>query len=200
MFQFTKEILADSLTHAEFMDLTKSILASDVKESPYDKESYFNYTTVNYNRAGKILRNFQLDKKLYNLLSEEAENWTWVLLNEPWCGDGSFIQPVLYAMSLAGGGSIDFKVILRDKHPEIMEHFLTNGGMAIPKLICLDKELNIMATWGPRPQELQSQFNEWKKEEDFDINTKIKKVNRWYLKDKTLSIQKEFIDLIKKMK
>lgn len=200
MFKFTKEILADSLTQTEFMDLTKSILKGEVKESPYDKEFYLDYTSVNYNRIEKILRNFQLDKKLYNLLSEDIEDWTWVLLSEPWCGDASFIQPVLYAMSLAAGGSIDFKVILRDKHPEIMEHFLTNGGMAIPKLVCLDKDLNILNTWGPRPKKLQALFFEWKNDPDFDLNTKIKKVNRWYLKDKSKSIQEEFIDLIKNMK
>lgn len=200
MFKFTKEILEDSLTHNEFMDFTKSILESDVKESPYDKEAYINYTTVNYNRSEKILRNFQLDKKLYNLLSEDVQEWTWVLLSEPWCGDASFIQPVIYAMSLAAGESIDFKIILRDKHPEIMEHFLTNGGMAIPKLVCLDKDLNTLATWGPRPTELQDQFNEWKKDPEFDTNTKIKMVNRWYIKDKNQNIQKEFIQLVKNMK
>lgn len=200
MFKFTKEILAHAITYSEFTDLTKSILESDHKESPYDKEAYLNYTNVNYNRSEKILRNFQLDKKLYNLLSDKAQDWTWVLLNEPWCGDGSFIQPVLYAMSLAGGGSIDFKILLRDENPGIMKHFLTNDGMAIPKLVCLDKDLNIMLTWGPRPLELQELFNEWKKAADFDLNTKIKKVNRWYLKDKNQHIQKEFIHLIKNLK
>ena len=32
-----------------------------------------------------------------------------------------------------------------------MDLFLTNGARAIPKLIVLDKDNNLLDTWGPRP-------------------------------------------------
>ncbi len=200
MHKFTNKIIDNALSHTEFMDFTKDILETKNPIKPYDSEAYYNYTYVNFKRTEKILRNFKIENKLYNVLNDGIENWTWVLLNEPWCGDGSFSQAVLYAFSLASGGNIDFKVLLRDSHIDIMGNFLTNGGMAIPKLVCLDKDLNVLGTWGPRPKQLQIEFNEWKKDENFDTNTKIKKVNRWYLKDKNKSIQKEFIDLIKDWK
>lgn len=200
MYQFTQELLKDMMSYEDFTAYAQSVLDKKITTAPYDNQDYFQYTEVNYNREKKSLRNFQLDKKLYNVISEGINEWTWVLINEPWCGDGSFIQPVLYAMSLASGGSIDFKIVLRDQNPDIINAYLTNGGKAIPKLVCLDKNLNELGSWGPRPIVLQDLFNEWKKEEDFDLNTKIKKVNRWYIKDKNESIQEEFIALIKTWK
>lgn len=200
MYSFTKQEIAEMLSYEDFTAFAQQVVDKEITDAPYDKEAYFQYTAVNHNRATKALRNFQLDKKLYNIVSEGVNDWTWILLNEPWCGDGSFIQPVLYAMALASGGAINFKIVLRDKNPDMMNAYLTNGGMAIPKLVCLDKNLNELGTWGPRPKALQDLFLDWKKEADFDLNTKIKKVNRWYLKDKNESIQTEFVDLIKNWK
>lgn len=200
MYKFTPEEINKMLSYEDFTSFAQQVVDKKITDAPYDKEAYFQYTEVNHNRAQKALRNFQLDKKLYNVVSEGINDWTWVLINEPWCGDGSFIQPVLYAMALASGGTIDFKIVLRDKNLDIMNSYLTNGGMAVPKLVCLDKNLNELGTWGPRPKALQDEFLEWKKDENFDVNTKIKKVNRWYIKDKDQHIQAEFVDLIKKWK
>lgn len=200
MYKFTKEQIKGMLSFEDFTAFAQQIVDKEITEEPYNKDSFFQYTEVNHNRSAKALRNFQLDKKLYNVVNEGINEWTWVLINEPWCGDGSFIQPVLYAMALASGGAIDFKIVLRDKNLDIMNEYLTNGGMAVPKLVCLDKNLNELGSWGPRPKALQDEFLEWKKADDFDVNTKIKKVNRWYIKDKNQSIQAEFVDLIKNWK
>ena len=48
--------------------------------------------------------------------------------------------------------NINLQLVLRDENLELMDLFLTNGGRSIPKLIALDKDLNILFTWGPRPQ------------------------------------------------
>lgn len=200
MYKFTPEIIDKLLSQEEYNQFSEDIVSKKYTEAPYDDEAYFQYTEVNFNRANKAIRNFQLDKKLYNAVSEGINDWTWVLISEPWCGDASFIQPVLYAMSLASGGSINFKIVLRDKHHDIMNSYLTNGGMAIPKLVCLDKNLKELGTWGPRPEALQTEFDEWKKSPDFDLNAKIKLLNRWYIKDKDQHIQAELIDLIKTWK
>lgn len=201
MIKFTKEVLAKALSHDEYFELAKNIIDRAEKQKPYDNEAYLNYTISNIQRAEKIIRNFQLDKKLYNNLSDGIQDWTWVLLTEPWCGDSSFIEPVLYAMSIAAAGEIDFKILLRDENQEIMNQFLTNGGMAIPMLVCLDKELNVLGTFGPRPTALQEQFSEWQKDGMVAVlEDKIKLTYRWYHKDKNESIQKEFIRLVREWK
>lgn len=200
MYNFTKEKINEMLSFEDYIQYSEDIVSKKKVLAPYDQEVYFQYTEVNHNRVTKAIRDIQVDKKLYNVVSEGVNDWTWILITEPWCGDGSFILPMIYAMAMASDDAIDFKIVLRDTNPDIMNSYLTNGGMAIPILVCLDKNLNELGTWGPRPAALQEQFLEWKKDADFDLNTKIKMVNRWYLKDKDQNIQTEFIDLIKNWK
>lgn len=196
MFQFTAEILNKGQDYEDFIKLSDQIIEQKASYSPYDDPFYLSYTNANHRRRLKILKDIMLHKKLYNELAEGIRNWTWVVIDEPWCGDASFIVPVLKAMELAAGGDIEMKIFLRDENPEIMEQYLTNNGKSIPKLICLDENLNELGHWGPRPQNLSLLVKAWMAEA-IDMNEKIKRVNRWYHKDNSESIQKEFIDLIK---
>jgi hypothetical protein len=80
-----------------------------------------------------------------------------------------------------------------------MTAYLTNGSRSIPKLICLNANtLEQLGTWGPRPAELQKIVIENKDNPDLSFGAKVRMVHDWYAEDKTLSIQDEFIDLIKK--
>jgi len=45
-------------------------------------------------------------------------------------------------------GNIDFKILLRDENTELMNRFLTNGAMSIPKLKLLDDSNAVFSTWG----------------------------------------------------
>lgn len=58
-----------------------------------------------------------------------------------------------------------------------------------------------MKCWfgGPRPEKLTAQLEEWKKDADFDNTAKIQKVYEWYIKDKNLSIEGEFLGILKGM-
>lgn len=202
MYEFTENSLAEMLSHDEYIALTEKILTQKSQEEPYNKAFYLDYTKVNHERILKILKTITLEKKVYNALNEGIQQWTWILITEPWCGDASFIHPVLYAMTIASNESIDFKIVLRDKNHELMNHFLTNGGMAIPILICLDAKKNVLGSWGPRPNALQEKLEEWKIAfgEEFTLEEKIKQVNRWYIKDKSESTQTELLAKIKQWK
>ena len=78
-----------------------------------------------------------------------------------------------------------------------MDRFLTNGGRSIPKLIALDENSNVLYTWGPRPQEAQELYDEWRFSEnkvpykEFQIE-----LQKWYNKDGGASLQMELLDLI----
>lgn len=199
MYNFTAEILEKASSYEEFSEQAEHILTTEVKTPPYDDKFFLSYTEANIKRRAKILSNIQLNKKLYNEISENIKQWTWVIIDEPWCGDASFIVPILRAIEIASLGEITIRIFGRDSFPEIMEQYLTNNGKAIPKLVCLNKNLKELGTWGPRPEALSNLVNEWKPE-NLDLNEKIKRVNRWYLKDAGESVQKEFIELIKNWK
>jgi hypothetical protein len=199
MYQFSCEILDKAMSYPAFIEYTQSVINIPPDKAPYLNPEIISYTEANLRRRKKIADTLQLEKKLYNELYEGIGNWTWVLLDEPWCGDSSFIAPYIYAMSLASAGDIELKILLRDTYPEIMEQYLSNNGKAIPKLICLDKGLNELGTWGPRPEKLQHLVKDWV-QEGIDMNEKIKRVYRWYKADNGNEIQKEFLINIRNWK
>ena len=78
-----------------------------------------------------------------------------------------------------------------------MNLFLTNGGSAIPKLIVLDKESNVINTWGPRPTVATNMVAAYKAEHgsldaDFKQDLQV-----WYNKNKGKSTQEDFVNLLK---
>lgn len=175
----------------------QKVSLKEIIEAPYDQEFYFLYTLANFKRSEKIKTKVELNKKLYNELNEGIDRWTWILLTEPWCGDASFIQPVLEAICLAGG--IDLKIALRDKNEALMDAYLTNGGKSIPKLIVLDENLKEIFNWGPRPLALQSEIENLLKIGG-NTDDKLKLAHQWYNKFGNEAVQQELLHLIKKNK
>lgn len=175
----------------------KKVTNKEIVEPPYDQDFYFNYTEANFKRFGKIKTKVELNKKLYNVLNEGIDSWTWVLITEPWCGDASFMQPVIEAICIAG--DIDLKIALRDKEEDLMNAYLTNGGKSIPKLVVLNKDLQEIFTWGPRPAGLQKEIENLLKSGGSN-DDKLKLAHQWYRKYGKEAIQQELLDLIKKNK
>lgn len=119
------------------------------------------------------------------------------MLVEGRCADASQNIPVL-AKTASLSKRIDINFILRDEHPEIRNQYLTNAGKAIPKLICYDAITGEeLGTWGPRPTVIQQPVKQIKA-----ANPAISKVEfhilvqKMYAKDKGMSIQEDFTDLM----
>jgi hypothetical protein len=87
---------------------------------------------------------------------------------------------------------------LRDENPEMMDNYLTNGARAIPKLIAVNETLGKQAfVWGSRPAPAQELLRAWKKNPEGKLWDEFEKeLHGWYAKDKTQSLQHEFIQLI----
>ena len=103
----------------------------------------------------------------------------------------------------AASDQVDLRLILRDEYPEIMDAFLTNGGRSIPKVVLLDAESKaVLGSWGPRPEAVQQMVMDAKKdlEQIEDESAKkeryqelVAQAQKWYARDKTRSIQEEFL-------
>ena len=197
MFQFTKEKINNLLTVEDYNTYFEKVSTKEIIEKTYDEESFFLYTEANFKRSVKIKTKVSLNKKLYNELNEGIDTWTWVLITAPWCGDASFIQPVIEAICLAG--DIDLKIALRDKNDELMNAYLTDGGRSIPKLIVLDENYKDIFHWGPRPTELQALIQNLLKSGG-SKDEKLKLAHVWYRKYGNEAIQQELLNLIKKNK
>jgi Thioredoxin len=78
-----------------------------------------------------------------------------LVIAEDWCGDASSTIPEVARMVEAVPG-LELRIIRRDEHPEVMDHYLTNGSRSIPIVIALDEDFRELGHWGPRPGVLQA--------------------------------------------
>ena len=118
-----------------------------------------------------------------------------LVLNEFWCGDGAQILPVHEALVRVSEGKLEVRVLMRDAHVEVMDLFLTNGGRAIPKTVLLDADLQVLGTWGPRPEEAMALVKRIKSDPAI-AHTYSQEVHKWYTQDKQQNIQAELAVLL----
>jgi len=196
----TQDVIDKAMTFAQYMNLTRSIIENPIPQGLYAKESTFRYTKSNWERMNKVLNNTVISQRLYNQLSELNEDWVWLVISEPWCGDASWGVPALYLIS-GSSDKIDFRIILRDTNMEVMEAYQTNGGNSIPKMICLRKsDLKVLGTWGPRPAILHEHVMKWKNEPGLDFKESVRQLHAWYEADMSQGIEEEISVLVKNWK
>ena len=135
--------------------------------------------------------------KLQNL----DNHYIWLVISEGWCGDAAQILPVIHKMANESNKKVDLRIVLRDENDDLMSHYLTNGGRAIPKVIVICKEAGIVrADWGPRPKGATELMANYKKEFGV-IDEKIKTdLQLWYLADKGISVQEELLQIMENIK
>ncbi len=154
---------------------------------------YREYHSINLKR---MERNSKIAKK-QELLSDSVrsriEGKRLLAISEGWCGDAAQIIP--FAAAIAEEAHLDFKIVYRDQNHDLMNDYLTNGGMAIPVIIAVDEEYVPLDHFAPRPAEAQELMQEMKAkgEKKEDINIALQK---WYNKDKGQRIVKEITDML----
>lgn len=184
------------LNWEEYLEKFDAILSGDNTNDPYNKDTYINYTKLNYSRVKRWTKTAIISDETSNVLTNLPSRQKWVLITEPWCGDTANTVPIINLMAQVGT-EIDFEIHLRDTEPFLIDSYLTNGGRSIPMLIIRDENDNDLFTWGPRPIEAQKLVMQ-NKELDLSADEKNTMLQNWYRNDKGDSTQKEIIALINK--
>lgn len=195
-YKFTEEILKESLTYKSYRELIDKLLSGGKTTGENQSTEMIEYTKLNIQRMNRNDKTAEIDEELKGLVKSKQH---WVIISEAWCGDAANTVPVIAKMA-DYAENVKHHIILRDDNSQIMDEYLTNGARSIPVLIVLDENYNELFVWGPRPKELQSLVMEFKKRAEFDLEELKKNVQMWYLKDKSLSTQKEIINLLKEVK
>jgi hypothetical protein len=202
MKYISKQVLDQAMDYASYRDLVDQLFAEDKTTGDNHSEAMLNYTKLNIARMKRLDKTTRLKETTLAELKALDRPTTWLVLTEAWCGDAAQVIPVLDSMAKASE-HIDLKLILRDENLDVMDAYLTNGGRSIPKLLVLDAHTNeVLESWGPRPGELQeivvSERAAINKIEDKAARKQanqelIIRVQKWYAKDKTESIQREVL-------
>ena len=190
-----KEYLEKSMTYAEYIKLIDDLLMDDKTTGMNQSEAMFNYGKLNRQRIHRLEKTVLIDESLKKLAQNNQRKQIWLIVTEGWCGDAAQNIPIFEKIA-AESANIETRYVLRDENLELMDAYLTNNARSIPKLIALDAEnLEVIGTWGPRPQISMDYYFELKNQH-LEKPEIMEKLQRWYLADKNQAIQTEFETLL----
>ena len=183
-----------SIDFETFLNTTKVNLESGL----IIEEDIRNYTSLNLQRTNRILNSYKPSDLISELICNISNKYYWVVITEDWCGDSAQNLPYIYKLAQINK-NISLNIVYRDKNPELMDLYLTNGTKSIPKLICVNSEMDEVFVWGPRPKEAQEVVNN-AKESGLGKDEMMAKLHLWYSKNRGLALEGEFVGLIKLLK
>ncbi len=191
--------ISKSFTYNDYYTLLENLMKEGKTTGINQSEDYLNYAKLNLARMNRLNKTIELTEELKRALKKITKKYIWLVITEGWCGDAAQNIPVFHFIEQENP-NIELRLILRDENLELMDKYLTNGGRSIPKLICLDKEaLKEIFVWGPRPQETQEIMLDLLARK-VTLEDKSLILQKWYNNDKTLTLQDEFVELLKKLK
>jgi hypothetical protein len=187
------------MTFEEYKSYFSDIIDKDQDKqvAPYDNPMYYDYTKLNWSRMKRWLKTGKLSSEVLEAVKKIKTPQNWIIITEPWCGDASHNVPFM-EMIAKENPLISISYELRDREPNRINEYLTNGGKSIPKLIIRDTEGVDLATWGPRPEEAQVIYNNLMQNNASFDDVKIEMQN-WYNENKGNDLQKEFAELFLKL-
>lgn len=122
----------------------------------------------------------------------KEKNLHFLIITEDWCGDAMMINPVIRKVTEKAG--LETRVALRDADTDLIDRHLTNGGRAIPIVLILNENGELIGKWGPRAPEVQKMVDEmrasWPDKEDPDFESvqkaSFQKLQKEYANNSTL--------------
>lgn len=191
-----KESLIKAISYQEYRKQVATHVENGTSSGPYQSEALANYTMLNNSRMKRLDKTLKIDENISNKFEEYNKNVTWLVLTESWCGDAAHSMPVMNKLA-EQSKNIEFKVLHRDEHEELMNRFLTNGTMSIPKLIAFDNEtFEVINDWGPSPSSVINKTIEFKNAHGTLTPEFKKEIQVWYNKNKGKCIASDLLKLI----
>lgn len=186
-----EETLPKSMSYIEFKELVSKLLAEGKSTGHTQSEDYLNYSKLSERRMKRWDKVFKFTEDDETFFSNWKIPITLLTIAEGWCGDAAHALPVLNKIALQSK-NLELKIVLRDENEELMDQFLTNGGRAIPKVIALNHNLEVLFTWGARPS-TATQLVQAYKQEHGKLTPEFKEdLQKWYNKDKGRIIVDDF--------
>ncbi|MCM4150681.1 thioredoxin family protein [Arenibacter sp. N53] len=182
--QVVQEGLMGSMGYEDYRLMVGNLALEGKSTGSIQSQELGNYTLLNDQRMKRLDKTIKIDADSDSKIKEVDQKITWLVLTESWCGDAAQTIPVMN--KIAGlNKNISLRLVLRDENLELMEQFLSNGAMAIPKLISIDDATGrIIGEWGSRPSTATNMVLDYKKKHG-NLTPEFKQdLQLWYNKDK----------------
>ena len=188
--------LLKSYSYQEYRNLVSALILEGKSTGNIQSDDLLHYSELNESRMNRLEKTIQITEEIQEQIKQLDTKITWLVISEGWCGDAAQILPIIHKMAELSE-KIDLKIVLRDENEALMNDFLTNGGKAIPKLIILDEENEVIGDFGPRPEPARKLIADYKAINGV-VDEPIKiELQKWYLHDKGISTQNEIMQLMK---
>jgi len=192
-------LVDDGLNYQAFMDIVRArIKETDRGVLDEQEKALHDYTVLNVKRSERIERSWVMPEELRVAAQALDFEQTWMVLTEGWCGDSAQNLPYLAAVA-AVNPRIDFRILERDDHLNIMDIYLTNGTRSIPKLVIFDRDGQERAVWGPRPA-TAAQLVQELKSQGLPRAEMYERLHLWYGRNRWKEISHELLDLLRRLK
>lgn len=185
-----------AMSYQEYRSLVDELSAEGKSTGPEQTAVLTDFTFLNQRRMKRLDKTLKISDENTAKLVGFNRKVTWLVLVESWCGDAAQTLPMMN--KVAGlNDNISLKIILRDENLDVMNRFLTNGAMAIPKLAMVDeKSGQIMGEWGSRPKIAAQMVIDYKKEHGALTPEFKEELQVWYNKDKGQSTLSDLLELL----
>lgn len=198
MKKIIEKSLENSYTYQQFRNLVSHLLTENKSTGNIQSEEITAFSSLNDSRMKRLDKTIKISYKTSIAMNTISQPQTWLVIAEGWCGDAAQNLPIIHKIAETSN-LVNLKVVLRDDNEDLMNLFLTNGGKSIPKLVVLDKNNNVLNTWGPRPTIAAQMVANYKTEYGV-IDASLKQnLQVWYNKNKGENIQDDFIKLVRNM-
>lgn len=183
--------LQKAITYEAYKQLVEDLLAAGKATGPEQSEGLVHYSGLNLQRMRRVEKTILILPGVKEQMLLVNRPQAWLVLTEGWCGDAAQSMPVIHALAVLNP-LIRMGILLRDENSQLMDRYLTNGvSRSIPKLIAADPATGAeLFTWGPRPAVLQESFYGMRSE-GLPYDMIKEELQRWYNKDRTVTIQRE---------
>ncbi len=183
-----------AIDYSEYNMLFKK-LVEEGRTTGVQTSEKIKYTKLNFSRTKRLDKTAEISEESIEVFKNISVKQTWLVISEPWCGDAAQTLPFLNKIAEISK-NIDLKIVLRDENPELMDAFLTNGSRSIPKVIMIDKEFNVLRTFGPRSNAATKLLADYKTHFGQIDDTFKEMLQVWYNNDRGNSIVNDILDAI----
>ena len=188
--------LAASWSYPEYREeMARQVQAGETSGDEQSPDR-IQYTFLNHRRMKRWEKTFRFPEEVARQINDVpmgsgSGSHTWLVLTETWCGDAAPMLQVADAFARALPG-LELRIASRDAHPELMEHFKTDGALSIPKLLLLDSgQEEVLGQWGPRPKPAIALVKQYKAAHG-KLSAEFREdLQQWYNKDKGAHIARE---------
>ncbi|WP_405268815.1 thioredoxin family protein [Cellulophaga sp. Ld12] len=191
--QLLSASLLKAVSYQEYRATVSALVADGLSTGTVQNDALANYTLLNDKRMKRLDKTLKFSEDVIEGVSKINKKVTWLVLTESWCGDAAQTMPVMNKLASLNP-NIEFKVILRDENLELMNQFLTNGTLSIPKLLMIDDATNtVFSEWGPRPSKATQLVAEYKNTHGALTPEFKQDLQIWYTKDKGVNTAKDLL-------